>query len=44
MEFVLLVVVIVGMVIACYFTSGISNTAGSIFEKKSVVGERTSKK
>ena len=28
---------IVGMIFLCYFTSGIANISGSIFEKKSTV-------
>ncbi len=40
MEWVLLVVTILGMIVACYFTSGISVTPGSIFEKKTDVSKR----
>ena len=31
------IVIIVGMIAGCYFTSGLSNMAGTIFEKKSAV-------
>ncbi len=40
---ILLVVTIVGMIFCCYFTAGISNYAGSIFEKKSTPEERAAK-
>jgi len=32
--------VIGGMIVGCYFTSGMSNMAGTIFEKKSVVSKK----
>jgi hypothetical protein len=39
-----LIVVIVGMIVVCYFTSGISNMAGTVFEKKSTVAPRSAEK
>ena len=36
-----IVVVLGGMIGTCYFTSGISNIAGTIFERKSTPEERT---
>ena len=35
MNFVIALVVIGIMICLCYFTSGISNTAGTVFERKS---------
>lgn len=40
---IIAIVVIVGMLGACYFTSGLSNNAGTIFERKSTVS-KTNKK
>jgi flagellar basal body-associated protein FliL len=37
MTIIIAVLVIVGMIAACYFTSGLSNNAGTIFERKSAV-------
>ena len=39
-DIIWLIVIIVGMILACYFTSGISNMAGTIFERKSNPEER----
>ncbi len=41
---VLTVFVIGVMVVVCYFTSGISNMAGTIFERKSSVGDKSAVK
>lgn len=40
MTIVIAAVVIVGMIVGCYFTSGLSNTAGTIFERKSTVAKK----
>jgi len=40
MDIIITVFVIGVMIVLCYFTSGISNVPGSIFERKSSVGER----
>lgn len=37
------IVVIVVMIALCYFTAGISVTAGSIFERKSIVTKSNKK-
>jgi hypothetical protein len=39
-DIIWLVVIIVGMVVVCYFTSGISNMAGTVFEKKTEVANK----
>jgi len=42
---VILTVVVIGiMIVLCYFTSGISNVPGSIFERKSTPEERAAEK
>jgi Na+-transporting methylmalonyl-CoA/oxaloacetate decarboxylase gamma subunit len=42
---VFLTVVVIGiMIVLCYFTSGISNVPGSIFERKSTPEERAAEK
>ncbi len=42
---VILTVVVIGlMIVVCYFTSGISNIPGSIFERKSTPEERAAEK
>ena len=43
MSFIIALVVIVIMIALCYFTSGLSNVAGTIFERKSTA-EKTGKK
>jgi hypothetical protein len=40
---IIAVVVIVGMIAACFFTSGLSNNAGTIFERKSTVTKASKK-
>jgi hypothetical protein len=40
MTIVIMVMVIIGMITGCYFTSGLSNTAGTIFERKSTVAKK----
>jgi hypothetical protein len=40
---IIAIVVIVGMIAACYFTSGLSNNAATIFERKSTVTKETKK-
>ena len=44
MSIVISIIVIVAMIGICYFTSGISNMAGTIFERKSNAGERVTVK
>jgi len=44
MDIIITVFVIGTMIVLCYFTSGISNMAGTIFERKSSVGERSTAK
>jgi hypothetical protein len=44
MDIIITVFVIGAMIVLCYFTSGISNMAGTIFERKSNVGERSAAK
>jgi hypothetical protein len=39
-----MLVVIFGMIFLCFFTSGIANIPGSIFEKKSTVAQRVEDK
>ena len=42
---VLVIVVVIGVTMfLCYFTSGISNLAGTVFERKSSVGQKGEKK
>ncbi len=41
MEFILLVIVIAGMIVGCYFTSGLSNGPGTIFERKSNIEKKS---
>jgi len=43
MTLAIAIVVILGMIGACYFTSGISFSAGTIFERKSVVVKSSKK-
>jgi len=43
MTVVVAVVVVLVMIALCYFTSGLSNTAGTIFERKTTVA-KTGKK
>ena len=40
-DIIWIVFIIVGMVVACYLLSGISNMAGTIFEKRSIVEKKT---
>jgi hypothetical protein len=40
---IIAVVTIIGMIACCFFTSGIANTPGSIFEKKSTVVKSSKK-
>ena len=40
----LLVIVIVSMIICCYFTAGLSNVAGTIFERKSTPEQRAAER
>lgn len=40
---IIAIVVILGMIAACYFTSGLSNNAGTIFERKSTVTKANKK-
>jgi hypothetical protein len=40
MSIIITVFVIGVMVVVCYFTSGISNMAGTIFERKSTVTKK----
>lgn len=40
MTIVIAVVVFVGMIVGCYFTSGMSNMAGTIFERKSTATKK----
>jgi len=44
MSIIITVFVIGVMVVVCYFTSGISNMAGTIFERKSTVGDKSAVK
>jgi hypothetical protein len=37
---VIAVMVIVGMIVGCYFTSGLSNIEATIFERKSTVAKK----
>jgi hypothetical protein len=37
MTIVIMILVIGGMITGCYFTSGMTNMAGTIFERKSTV-------
>ena len=40
MNFILLVLVLVGMIIGTYFTSGLSNGPGTIFERKNSIEKK----
>jgi hypothetical protein len=44
MDIIITVFVIGVMIVLCYFTSGISNVPGSIFERKSSVGDKSAVK
>ncbi len=44
MDIIITVFVIGVMIVLCYFTSGISNMAGTIFERKASAGDKSAVK